>query len=382
MQRFEDAVPITDAKRTQDGFLVVNARMARTGVQYYTGDSMGRADLELVAVYRPGEEVFADEAMASFSNRPITVGHPGDMVSAKNWRDVAVGHVGDVIEGESKFVRAPMMISDEKAIDAIEGGTRELSAGYRCKIDWQDGVTPDGESYQAIQRDIRINHVAIVPRGRAGSECRIGDADKWGAAPITTSRPKEDTMSDALKTVMVDGLSVQTTDAGAQAIKKLQDEAAKAKSEHDTAIADAKAGHEAAIKAKDAEIAKKDAEIDALKGKILSDADLDKRVADRASLVATAAKIAKDVKTEGLSDAEIRKSVVVSVLGDAAIAEKSEAYIDARFDILAEDAGKADPVRDAIKGAKPVTDDRDRAYQDKIVRLNSAWKGDQKKDAS
>jgi hypothetical protein len=50
--------------------------------------------------------------------------------------------------------------------------------------------------------------------------------------------------------------------------------------------------------------------------------------------------VAKDIKTEGLSDAAIRKAAVTAALGDAAVAGKAEAYIDARFDILVEDAAK------------------------------------------
>ncbi|WP_148934667.1 DUF2213 domain-containing protein, partial [Escherichia coli] len=49
------------------------------------------------------------------------------------------------------------------------------SAGYRCIVDWTAGLTDAGEPYDAVQRKIRINHVAFVDRGRAGAECRIGD---------------------------------------------------------------------------------------------------------------------------------------------------------------------------------------------------------------
>lgn len=114
------------------------------------------------------------------------------------------------------------MVSDGPTIKLIEDGKRELSAGYTCDLDWTPGKTPSGEAYDAVQKNIRINHVAIVQRGRAGQQVRIGDASKWGAAPISTMDKEKVTMSDALRTVVVDGLSVQTTDQGAQAIQKLQ----------------------------------------------------------------------------------------------------------------------------------------------------------------
>jgi hypothetical protein len=83
-------------------------------------------------------------------------------------------------------------------------------------------------------------------------------------------------------------------------------------------------------------------------GQGLDDADLDKRVAARADLITKAKAIAKDVKTDGLSDAAIRKAAVTAALGDAAVKDKADAYIDARFDILVEDARRpAAPIRSA-----------------------------------
>src|SRR5690606_2300087 len=127
------------------------------------------------------------------------------------------------------------------------------------------GQTANGEAYDAVQKNIRANHVAIVQRGRAGSEVRIGDdAGKWGASPITPTMDKETiTMSDALRTVVVDGLSVQTTDQGAQAIAKLQKDLASSAAK----LADAEKAHAEAIAAKDADLAKAHAERDAANAK-------------------------------------------------------------------------------------------------------------------
>ena len=181
-------------------------------------------------------------------------------------------------------------------------------------------------------------------------------------------------MSEVLRTVVVDGFSVQTTDQGAQAISKLQGviDAAAVK------LTDAATAHAAALSDKDKALAIKDAEIDSLKAKILSDADLDKRVAARADLISKATTLDASFKCEGLSDADIRKGVVKKVLGDAAVADKSDAYLDARFDILVEDAGKtktlvvdqfrkvaADPakIKDAESAHTAMVDDMTSAWQ-------------------
>lgn len=151
-----------------------------------------------------------------------------------------------------------------------------------------------------------------------------------------------------MKTVLVDGLSVETTDAGAQAIAKLQAQV----KDGQTALATAQAAHTTAIAAKDGQIAKLEAERDDLKGKVLTDQQIDARVKARADLIADA-KAIHDGDYAGKSDADIRKAAVVAKLGDSAIADKSDAYVQARFDILLEDA-KKDPVARALRsGTSP-----------------------------
>jgi hypothetical protein len=144
-----------------------------------------------------------------------------------------------------------------------------------------------------------------------------------------------------------------------------------------TKFADAEKAHQTAVAAKDADLAKEDAEIDALKAKVLSDVDLDKRVQARADLVTVAKTLDKDVKVEGLSDAAIGKAVVVAKIGDAAIAGKPDAYIDARFVLLVEDAGKggSDPFATVVKdGIKPTDASNTNAAHSSVVSdVSTAW---------
>lgn len=359
--RFADAAPLGGIRRTRDGFLVAEAFVAREGIQVYSGREVGRPERDAVRVWRPRDEVMAPESVRTYSHAPVTLGHPDAGVTADTWAALAKGEVSTEAEWRDGKLRLPLIVKDAAAIAAIEGGTRELSAGYVCALDWTAGTTPDGEAYDAVQRGIRINHVAIVPRGRAGAECRIGDtASAWGASPITLSDRQEDRMSDPLKTVV------------------LGDKAARVAAE-DVPLFDAyKAAMDKRLADAEAEHAKVEAERDALKAKVLSDTDLDRRVADRAALVAKARAIAPDLKPEGLSDAAIRKAAVVAKLGDAAIKDRSEAYIDARFDILAEDAAKTDPVADVIKdGTLRVGDakaEAEKARAAHIKQIADAWK--------
>ncbi len=360
-----DRVSVSAPRRTADGYLVADAYVARTGIQEYLGEELGRPDLLKVNVYRAPEEVFSDATLRSFAHRPMTNDHPPEMVTADNWKKYAVGQTGDEVSHDETRIRVPLVLMDQAAIADWESGKRELSQGYSAEIVWEDGVTPEGEPYQAKQTNIRNNHLAMCRRGRAGSQFRIGDGRTPGAPdPSAHPQPQENHMSD--KTILVDGLSVVTNDAGAQAISKLQTQLKDAQ----TAAGAADAAHQTTIAAKDAAIAKVEAERDDLKAKVLSDADLDKRVQERGDLIGKA-KAVHDADYSGKTDAEVRKIAVVAKLGDAAVAGKPDAYIEARFDILVDGAKPQDPVVKAMRDSRAQpTQVKDNGYAASVAGLD------------
>lgn len=370
---FIDAAAVEHPRVTGDGYLVADARVVRTGIQIYTGAEVGKPDVAMVRVYRPEAEVFSDKSLASFSHIPVTDDHPVQAVTADNWKDLAVGETSGEVLRDGHRLRIPLIVKDASAVRKVQGGKRELSAGYTCDLVFEDGVTPEGEAYDAIQKNIRANHLAIVQRGRAGSECRIGDgAVSWGAAPLIMADEKEGHMADALRKVMVDGLQVETTDAGAAAIDKLT----KDKQAVEKRLSDAETAHQTAIAAKDAELAKAHAERDAEKAKVVDAAALDALVQRRADLIDAAKKVAPKIETKGLSDAAIRRAAVVAVRGEDAVKDKSEAYIDAAFDLLHE-AKPTDPVRDALRSGVKTGDGLtvNDAYSQMLERDRNAWQG-------
>lgn len=331
--QLSDRAPLMGVRKTDDGYLVADARVARTGIQEYNRSELGLVGDGVVRVYRPEEEVFKQDALHTYAYRPLTMGHPSVPVTSDNWKDLSIGQTGGEVARDGEYIRVPMVVMDGAAIKSIEDGKRELSMGYMSEIEFKDGITPDGQPYDAIQRNLRMNHLAVVAKARGGSKLKIGD-----------DQPKKgNAMSDGtkLRTVIVDGLSVETTDAGAQAIEKLQKDLKDAQ----TAATDTAAEHDRAIAAKDAEI-------EDLKGKIIEDKDLDAMVANRAKLISDAKKIAgEDIDPTGLSAAQIRKAAVVARLGDARIEGKSEAYVEAMFDALldAPETKKSDSFADGVK---------------------------------
>lgn len=370
-------VDASGLKMTRDGYLTGEARVSRSGnVQKYYGSEIGLTGddaSKVFGVYRDPAVVFAESSMMTLAGRPVTRGHPPAGVTADNWKDLSVGQVGGIIKRDGEHVVAPMAIMDASAAKEVASGARSLSAGYIVGITKDEGISPSGEPYQYRQSgELRFNHVAYLPDNnpRAGNT-RIGDS--WGAAPINDNEPTQP--GTPPKSQKGGHMTTKTVVLGDRAVQVLAEDAAEVeafKTATAKAIADAQSTHDAAIAAKDAELAKLQAKLDDATGKILSDADLDAKVSARAELVSVAKSIAPEVKTEGVKDADIRKAVVTAKLGDSAIADKSAAYIDARFDILAEDAKPTDPVagafRQGIKTDDAAINDAHNSYVARLTR--------------
>jgi len=340
--QFVDKVSIDEStvKRTVDGYLVASSRVSRAGnVQLYTGDEMKQPGMEFVRVFRPESEVFSTDSMASIAHKPMTNNHPAASVTADTWKLDSIGQMGDEVTRDGEYIRVPLIMMDGTAIKDYEGGKRELSLGYTADVEMVSGLTDSGEAYDAIQRNIRVNHVALVDQGRANQELRIGDgAQAWGFVPLNHDQKIKGSAMTMLTVVLGDkAVQVAATDAPAiEAFKvKMADAEAKLISDrYDMKME------------MDAMMGRMQAEIDDLKDKMMDEDEVDKRVMDRAELIGKAKLIAKDLAIAGLSDADIRKATVVAKLGDSAVKDKSAAYIDARFDILAEDsATTTDPLR-------------------------------------
>lgn len=360
--RFYDTVKLTGVRITDDGYLVGDAPVARTGVQVYAGHELGMPDKPIIRLYRPPEEVFSQDSMRSYAHRPVTVGHPQDKVTADNWKDVAAGQTGDEVVRDGDLVRVPLVLMDAAAIRKHGAGVRELSMGYDAEVEFVDGTSPEGEPYDAIQRNLRMNHLALVARARGGDRLRLGDDTDDGGSTMTTDAQK-------LRTVTLDGLPVETTDAGAKAIERLLADI----QSFEAKLADAEAAHAKALEAKDAEIAKLDAQIDDLKSKILTDAQLDERAQARADLLSSARRVA-DIDYSGKSDDEVRRLAVAAKLGDQAVADRSDAYINARFDILLEDAEPESAVNSALRNRANTSHNDGGSQAGYEDRISNAWR--------
>ena len=215
VQRYErqDSFKWGSAVIDSEGYLKDSPIVARTGIYiYYNPDRTIRRE------YRPPEEVFSIHSLASFQGKPITVNHPaGGKVTPDNARDLSIGSIvssGYHVDGDptgNQFVGCDIVLY---APDDI-GENRELSLGYRCDLEETPGTTPDGEAYDAIQRNIRINHLAVVKKARAGMKARLNcDGDE-----IIAEEEKENVKMSKFK---IDGMEYELPDTAISHIQALE----------------------------------------------------------------------------------------------------------------------------------------------------------------
>lgn len=155
--------------------------IARTGEQVYGAEEL--PDLQpdshgLITVQRTPEEVFSERTIASFEGMAVTIGHPKDFsgniifVTPENWRQLSNGHIQNVRRGagdKSDLLLADVIAKTPEAIQAVEDGDDEVSCGYDA--DYRQISPGIAEQYA-----ITGNHLALVPNGRAGSRCALGDS--------------------------------------------------------------------------------------------------------------------------------------------------------------------------------------------------------------
>ncbi len=230
MTEILDCMP-SERRYTPEGFLIATAKLARSGIQPYRASEFSDTSgdpMRILSIYRPPEEVFAPESLASFENAPLTNDHPsGFWVNTDNWRHLALGSVRNIRQQDG-YVIGDLIVQDKSTIALIESGKVGLSAGYQSQKEMTPGVTPDGQPYDGIQRNIRVNHIALVRSPRCGPTCRIEDSNPNGEMMTSNSNQ---TTTDTAATVQTasatchDCTNVQNQmDALTETIKTLKTE--------------------------------------------------------------------------------------------------------------------------------------------------------------
>lgn len=185
---------------TPEGFLICHdVKIARTGTQNYLAREIGLDGMpeRVLQVTRSAEDVFDPAAMASFEGKDVTNTHPSEMIVQENQAAYSKGHaenvrrVGDYLVADL-YLKDPTLISEVK-----NGAMRDVSCGYYCQYE------ADGAGYR--QTHIRGNHIAIVPRGRAGRDVAIKDS----AAELPAEKGKVKHMSKSKSLLSLFGLAAK-----------------------------------------------------------------------------------------------------------------------------------------------------------------------------
>ena len=159
------------------GFLHINGVVARTGLQPYMGAELGNMEepTAMFNVYRPRDEVLKEESLSTYANAPITDDHPNTFVTVDNATELIKGSVASY-ETYNKdgidYIKAQIVVTDKDLINKVINGKMELSAGYSQNLVKEKGEF-EGITYDYIQTNIKINHVALVDSARCGQECKL-----------------------------------------------------------------------------------------------------------------------------------------------------------------------------------------------------------------
>jgi len=310
VKRYDKGRKIT-LKRNHAGALLLEAYPSRTGIQEYLVD--GKIQRE----FRSDAEVFDKDSLESFLGAVVTIEHPAEMVSPENAEKYSVGTVLREATPEGDHTKTLIQVLKSDAIKRIEAGELiELSVGYSADVIPEIGEYK-GVKYDAVQKNIRVNHIALLAAGkaRAGSTARLKLDQKDGVeiCDIIIDSVKPLKKETKVMEITINGMKFEAEENLAKALQVERDQL---QAKLDAAVEDAKASKEK-----------------------LDSIDINALVQERVQLIEQCKKLDSEADTS-LSNEELLRAVVSkSVKLDDS---KSVEYVKARFDALLENIEKAD----------------------------------------
>lgn len=154
-----------------DGHMRVPVIIGKAGVLNYTYVDDDGNQTKVREAKLP-EEILSKHTQFSAEGKPVTDEHPPNMVDSTNFH---LYQKGVFINPKvvDKSIHGEIVIYDKELQDDIKSGRRyQISPGFWSRTEFERGSL-DGEEYDAVQRDIAINHIAIVSDGRAGDAVRV-----------------------------------------------------------------------------------------------------------------------------------------------------------------------------------------------------------------
>lgn len=352
-----DRIPTADLENKIDphtGFLHTKVVICRSGIQEYLGQELGLTGDDagkIFNVLRHPDDVTNENSLATYKNIVITDEHPAERwVNLDNIKQLQKGQVSEIDIDRTQqevHINGDMVITDQDLINKTQSGKVEVSLGYAYEIIAEDGVY-NGTPYQFKYTNMIANHLSVVEKGRCGGSCKIVNDKKDNIDKKHDIIVDEQTKNEGvLMKITINGKEFEVSDEVGNALKeerKSKDEEVE-KVEKKVEDADKKA-EDAEEKTKEAEKATDvaAAKIDDLNVKLtkandskISNDDMNKLVQERASLIAFAGSV---IGNDNMPDSicpMVIKTAVVEKHFNISVDGKSDAYIDARFEMVQED---------------------------------------------
>ncbi|AKG05815.1 hypothetical protein AAV35_012725 [Salimicrobium jeotgali] len=311
---------IMDYQETSEGYLTVDAPITRPGVFPYQ-----RQDGTVQMEAKLPDDVFSDLTIQSARSKAVTDGHPTEPVTLDNHSQYAKGLSHTDSRVENGMIKTSLTVTDSGLIDKIKNGDqREISIGFLSDVVAESG-TYNGDNYEYAQRNIDINHIAIVEQGRAGPDVSIrNDSAAW--------QLKNDGGGSNMPKYTIDGKEYEVDPVVKSRLDTL--EAQKESAEGKAKDYDKLQGKYDSL---EAEHRQTKTELDEAKKKDLTEDALDKKVQERVELVSGAKSfLGDDFDFTGKKERDIKEAVIQTVNPDFKGDEKSDDYINAFYDATVE----------------------------------------------
>ncbi|MGE7132649.1 DUF2213 domain-containing protein [Lysinibacillus xylanilyticus] len=318
LQRYDTSY-IKDYMETPEGYLTVNVPITRPGVFPYQ-----RQDGTVQMEAKLPEDIFSDRTIYSARSKPVTDGHPDVPVTVDNYQSYAKGmsHTDSRVEDFKLYIS--LTVTDKALIEKIHDGYNEISIGFLSDVVAESG-TYNGDQYEYVQRNVEINHIAIVEKGRAGPEVAIrSDSDAW--------QIDEKGGNTEMVKIKIEGTEYEVDPAVKTYIDALKAKEETAKVKGDSV--DTLQGRYDALEVK---LQNTEQELEKAKAKQVSADELDKKVEKRVVLISTAKPLLGDsFDFAGKTEREIKEAVISTAKAEFKGDGKSDDYINAFFDATVE----------------------------------------------
>ena len=190
---------------TRDGLMVKDAVICRAMVLDYQGKKVLKSPEVLV------------ESMPTMQRMMVTDEHPRTRVII-DVSEIKGRVLPETARLKNDVATCDLLITDKALADKVRKGKRDLSPGYFADIIEEPGTFND-EPYEAIQKNVLYDHLAVVKLGRcprpkcgildsADSDLQEGDLEMFtqSSSSIIDEKKAKETQETMAESILVDGV--------------------------------------------------------------------------------------------------------------------------------------------------------------------------------